>query len=138
MAIKTIFLSFSLGLGAALLGACASQPAQAPATNPAPAAPASAPAPAPAANNAATETEAHTATAMEKRFQEAARGYKIVQKNGKTMYCKREKLIGTTIPTMNCISEAELRTQVENMEDYRQRARSSGRCVRGPAGCKGG
>jgi hypothetical protein len=136
MAIKTILLSFSLGFGAALLGACASQPAQAPATNPAPTAPASAPAP--AANSAATETEAHTANAMEKRFQEAARGYKVVQKNGKTMYCKREKLIGTTIPTMNCISEAELRTQVENMEDYRQRARSSGRCVRGPAGCKGG
>jgi hypothetical protein len=131
MTFKKMLLTVSIGMGAALLAACASQPASAPA--PASSPPASTGTKAP--DSAATEAD--TASAMEKRFQDAARSYKTVQKDGKTMYCKREKLIGTTIPTMNCISEAELRNQVENMEEYRQRARNSSRCTHG-AGCGAG
>jgi hypothetical protein len=132
MTFKKMLLTVSIGMGAALLAACASQPASAPAPAPASSPPASA---TKAPDSAASEAD--TASAMEKRFQEAARSYKTVQKDGKTMYCKREKLIGTTIPTMNCISEAELRNQVENMEEYRQRARNSSRCTHG-AGCGAG
>jgi hypothetical protein len=132
MAVKQVLLALSLSMGVAIISACASQPAPAPAAKPASSPTASA-APAPSSGT----SEEHTATAMEKRFQDAARSYKTVQKDGKTMYCKREKRIGTTIPTMNCITEAELRNQVENMEEYRQRARNAARCTHG-AGCGAG
>jgi hypothetical protein len=128
MAIKNVFLGLSLSVCAALLAACASQPAAAPA--PTPAAQAT-----PAPNSAVTEKD--TASAMEKRFQDAARSYKVVQKDGKTLYCKREKQIGTTIPTMNCMTESQLRNQVETMEEYRNRARNSSRCTHG-VGCGAG
>ena len=132
MGFKKIVMGLSIGLGAALLTACASQPAASPSstsgaasTSPASAAPRSG------------ASGGDTPSAMEKRFQDAARGYKVVQKDGKTLYCKREKKIGTTIPTMNCMTEAQLRNQVETMEEYRNRARNSARCTHG-AGCAGG
>jgi hypothetical protein len=134
MTIVKLLQTLSIGIAAAALAACASQPAAdaAPAKAPTQAAsPASAPAP------SAAGTEAETAGALEKRFQEAARSYKTVQKDGKTLYCKREKRMGTTIPTMNCMTEAQLRNQVENMEEYRNRARNSSRCTHG-AGCGAG
>lgn len=129
MACKKLGSILSMGVAAVLLGACASQPAATPAREPVPP---------PVANTPSAATaEAATASAMEKRFQDAARSYKVVQKDGKTMYCKREKRIGTTIPTMNCVTEAQLRHQVETMEEYRQRARNAARCTHG-AGCGAG
>jgi hypothetical protein len=132
MASSKLVVSLSLTLGVALLTACASQPASPPAAS-------ASTTPAAAASNAPSSAAAEkdTASAMEKRFQDAARSYKTVQRDGKTLYCKREKRIGTTIPTMNCLTEAELRTQVETMEDYRNRARNSSRCTHG-AGCGAG
>jgi hypothetical protein len=134
MSLNKKLLVISAALGAALLTACAtpSPTAQAPAASSTPSASTSAEA---APNSGATEKD--TASAMEKRFQDAARSYKVIQKDGKTMYCKREKQIGSTIPTMNCMTEAQLRNQVETMEEYRNRARNSGRCTHG-AGCGGG
>jgi len=112
------------------LAACASAPQT-------PSAPAAAPAPAPAQAAAAT-AEADTAAGLEKRFQEAARSYKVVQKDGKTLYCKREKVMGSTIPTLQCITEAQLRNQVENTDELRQRMRNrAGGCVQ-TGGCTGG
>lgn len=131
MQIKKVMLGFSIGVAAAALAACAS----APATPPASTAPANAPASATPPDGAVAEAD--TASTMEKRFQDAARSYKQVQKDGKTLYCKRERVIGSTIPTMNCMSEAQLRNQVENMEEYRNRARNSSRCTHG-VGCSGG
>jgi hypothetical protein len=106
---------------------CASEPApqqapSAPAAAPAPAA-AAAPAAAPVSPAAEARTEADAAAQLEKKFQEAAKGYKVVQKEGKTMYCKKEKVIGSTIPTLQCMTEAQLRLQVEQMDDLRQRRR---------------
>jgi hypothetical protein len=128
MAYRKLIVGFSAAVGAALLTACASQP------QPAPAQPVATPATA-APSSAAAEKD--TASALEKRFRDAARSYKTVQKDGKTLYCKREKRIGTTIPTMNCLTESELRTQVEMTEEYRNRARNSSRCTHG-AGCGAG
>jgi alpha/beta superfamily hydrolase len=136
MATQKWFSGFSFGVIALMLTACATQPAESPAqssSNPAP--PAAATSSPPAPNSAAAEND--TAAAMEKRFQDAARGYKVVQKDGKTLYCKREKQIGTTIPTMNCMTESQLRHQVETMEEYRNRARNSSRCTHG-VGCGAG
>lgn len=117
-------------LGVAALAGCATAPVAAPTSSSA-AAPAATPPPGDSA------AEKDTAAALEKRFQDAARSYKVVQKDGKTMYCKREKLIGTTIPTLNCLTEAQLRNQVEAMDEYRNRARNTGRCTQG-VGCGAG
>jgi hypothetical protein len=134
MTIAKMIQVFCVGLAVAGLSACASNAAADPAAAKS-STPATAPANSPTAG--AAIAEADTASAMERRFQEAARSYKTVEKDGKTMYCKREKLIGTTIPTMNCITEAQLRNQVESMEDYRNRARNAAKCTHGP-GCAGG
>jgi hypothetical protein len=131
MASSKSFISFSAAAAVALLAACASQPAAQTAATPA-TAPASAAAP------PAQATEGDTASAMEKRFQETARSYKTVQKDGKTMYCKREKVIGTTIPTMQCYTETQLRNQIEATEELKKRMRrGGGPCVQ-TGGCAGG
>ena len=147
MALKTFMRTVLLAAGVSLLAACASQPADAPASSApvsapdsAPAAPATSAAPVAAAAAAASpeaKPEADAASLAEKKFQEAARSYRMVQKDGKTMYCKKEKPINSTIPRMQCISESELRLQVEQMDELRDRMRNSSRCVRGP-GCSAG
>jgi hypothetical protein len=80
-------------------------------------------------------TEAEVAAALERKFQEAARGYVKLKKDGVMMFCKRYRVIGSNIPTIQCITEAELRNQVENMDDYRQRMRDSAKCTHG-VGCQ--
>jgi hypothetical protein len=129
---RNMLVSLALGACVALMSACASQPASQPAAAPAPApAPASAPAPA----NAAPATEADTASAMEKRFQETARSYKTVERDGKTLYCKREKTIGSTIPTMQCHTETQLRNQIEATEELKKRMRRGGGNCAQSTGC---
>jgi hypothetical protein len=144
MALKTFTRTVLLAAGVSLLAACASQPADAPASSGPASVPAAAPAAAaaPVAAAAAAESpeakpEADAASLAEKKFQEAARSYRMVEKDGKTMYCKKEKPINSTIPRMQCISEAELRLQVQQMDELRDRMRNSSRCVRGP-GCSSG
>ena len=147
MALKTFMRTVLLAAGVSLLAACASQPADAPASSApasapaaAPAAPATSAAPVAAAAAAASpeaKPEADAATLAEKKFQEAARSYRMVEKDGQTMYCKKEKPMGSTIPRMQCITESQLRLQVEQMDDLRDRMRNSSRCVRGP-GCSAG
>jgi hypothetical protein len=137
MAFRNIIITLGLAVGSSLLTACATDPAAS--ASPAPAA--TAPAPAPASNPApaAATAEADTAANLEKKFQEAARSYKVVQKDGKTMYCKREKVMGSTIPTLQCITEAQLRNQVENTDELRQRMRNrAGGCVQTGGGTGGG
>jgi len=135
MEFRNIVITLGLAASSALIVGCASTP-------PPKAAPSAAAAPAPAAAatqtaaTSAAESEADTAAKLEKKFQEAARSYKIVQKDGKTMYCKREKQINSTIPTLNCITEAQLRIQVENTDEMRQRMRNRAGCS--TAGCGGG
>jgi hypothetical protein len=130
------FVSILLAAGAALFVGCASQPS-APAATTTAAAPA-APAQAPVSAADEAQAEAQAASQLEKKFQDAAKGYKIVEKDGKTLYCKREKVIGSTIPTMQCLTEAQLRNQVEDMEQVRDRMRSGGRCTLGRTGGGGG
>ena len=139
MALKTFARTVLLAAGVSILVACASQPADAPAAPAPAAAPAAPAAAAPAAATASAEAkpEADAASAAEKTFQDAARSYRMVEKDGQTMYCKKEKPMGRTIPRMQCITESQLRLEVEQMEDLRDRMRNSSRCVRGP-GCSSG
>jgi len=108
-----------------------------PATSAAPAATSAGPAAAVAAKSPEAKAEADAASALEKKFQEAARSYRAVQKDGKTMYCKKEKPINSTIPRVQCITESQLRLQVEQMEETRDRLRNSSRCTLG-SGCGAG
>ena len=135
MTFRNLFVSVALGASTVIIAACATEPNASQVAAPAVAAtPAVAPVPAAAPNGAATaETEA--ASAMEKKFRDAARSYKVVQRDGKTLYCKREKVIGSTIPTMQCLTEAQLRIQVENTEELKRRMnRGGGPCVQ-TGGC---
>lgn len=136
MSFRKIFIASLAAAGVVVIAGCASEPAATRAT-PAPAAAAPIAATAPVSSAADARPEADAAVQLEKKFQEAAKGYKIVQKDGKTMYCKKEKVIGSTIPTLQCISEAQLRLQVEQMDDLRQRMRSGSHCTLGP-GCSAG
>jgi hypothetical protein len=131
MVFQNSLLSLSVAFAATLLVACASQPA-------AQSAAASGAQASGAVAEPAKSTEGDTASAMEKKFRETARNYKTVQKDGKTMYCKRERVIGSTIPTMQCFTETQLRNQIEATEELKKRMRrGGGPCVQ-TGGCAGG
>lgn len=49
--------------------------------------------------------EAEVAASLEKRFQEAARGFVKLKKDGVMMFCKRYQIIGSNIATIQCITE---------------------------------
>ena len=139
MTFKNLCISLALGASTLAIAACATEPvASQPAAAPtAAAAPAVAPVPAAAATGAAV-AESDAASAMEKKFRDAARSYKVVQRDGKTLYCKREKVLGSTIPTLQCLTEAQLRIQVENTDEIKRRMnRGGGPCVQ-TGGCGGG
>ena len=134
MPFNNAFCSLILAAAVVSVMGCAAQPTAPGAPTARPANTAAIPPVSPAEE---ARTEADAASALEKKFQEAAKGYKVVQKDGKTMYCKREKVIGSTIPTLQCITESQLRNQVETMDELRGRMRNSSRCTLGP-GCSAG
>jgi hypothetical protein len=81
-------------------------------------------------------SEAEVAAALDLEFEKAAKGYVKLKKDGVLMFCKRYKTIGTNIATIQCITEAELRQQVENMTKYRDDMRNKGgKCTHG-VGCQ--
>jgi type IV pilus biogenesis protein CpaD/CtpE len=114
--------------GAAWLAACASSP------------PPAASASAEARTNKpvwTVPTEEETRTALDQKFHDAAKGYVKLKKDGVLLFCKKQREIGSNIATLQCITEAQLRNQVETMEDYRQRRRDAAKCTHGP-GCSAG
>jgi hypothetical protein len=102
-------MRFLLSLTSVLLVACAGTP---------PAPPAQAP-----ANSASTHepADADAQNAADRRFAEAVRSYKLVERNGDKYYCRAERASGSNIKAQNCFSEAELRSRVESAEIYRRR-----------------
>jgi outer membrane biogenesis lipoprotein LolB len=56
---------------------------------------------------------------LEKKFQQAAQHYQKFQHEGRTVYCKKEKVLTSAVPVTQCLSEAELRLRVENSERHR-------------------
>jgi hypothetical protein len=117
------------------LVACASPP---------PEAPASAPASTPAGKEKVAgqsrarwgvATEAEVAAALDKKFEEAVKGWTKLTKDGVVRFCKRYRPMGSSISQIHCLTEAEVRAQVENMDQYRDQMRRSGKCPRGPQGC---
>ena len=81
-------------------------------------------------------TEAETAAALDAKFLEASKSYVKLKKDGVLMFCKKQREIGSNIPTIHCLTEAQLRERVERMEEYRSRQRDIGKCPHGPLGCQ--
>ena len=112
------------------LAACASAP---PPATPAPAEPATDTAQtAPAGQKHykwSKATEAEVAAALDKKFAEAAKAYVQLKRDDQVMFCKKYREIGSSIRTLHCITEAELRKQVEDSDEARdQMRRKMGRC----------
>ena len=83
-------------------------------------------------------SEEEVAAALEKRYLDAARDFVKLKKDGELRFCKRYREIGSSIARINCITESELRTQVDNMTQYRDDMRNkAGKCTR-QVGCGGG
>jgi hypothetical protein len=88
-------------------------------------------------------TEEELAAALEKKYLDATKDFVKLKKNDELMFCKRYREIGSSIARINCITTAEVRTQVDNMTQYRDDMRNkSGRCTMGAgtgaAPCSGG
>jgi hypothetical protein len=84
-------------------------------------------------------TEEEVAKALDAAVAKAAKDYVQLKKDGVLMFCKRYRQIGSNIPTITCLTEAQLRTQVQNMSKYRDDMRQrSGRCTLGPGCLSGG
>ena len=80
-------------------------------------------------------TEARTAAALERDFEEAAKGYTQTERDGVVLYCKKYRNIGSNIAKMNCLTESQLRQQVQDMDQYREQLRNrSGKCTAGRQG----
>jgi len=100
--------------------------------------------PAPATNGKkpvwTVPTEEEVAAALDKKYLDAAKDFVKLKKDGELRFCKRYREIGSSIARINCITESELRTQVDNMSQYRDDMRNKvGKCVmgKGPNGCSG-
>ena len=129
MVIQKAALSLAAAMAVTLLAGCAtSSKAVAPAT--APAAPATAQAPA---------ENADPMAGMDKKFRDAAKSYQVVKRDDKTLYCRREMSIGSNIATMRCLTEGELRNQIQVTEELEARTRKGGggNCTR-LGNCGGG
>lgn len=83
-------------------------------------------------------SEQEVAEALDREVAKAAKSYVQLKKDGVLMFCKRYRSIGSNISTIKCITEAQLREDVENMIRYReQMMHKSGRCTLS-VGCAGG
>ena len=102
MASNHVFRSVLLASSVLLVGACASQPTS---TAPAP-------------------------SLLEMKFQRVAQNYQKFSQEGQTVYCKKQKVITSNIPGTQCVTETQLRLQVESYE--RSRNTEIGRPI--PAG----
>jgi hypothetical protein len=59
----------------------------------------------------------------DRKFAEAARSYQVVDRNGRTMYCRSERPTGSKLNDYVCITEGELRQRIEDEERIRRRTR---------------
>jgi hypothetical protein len=84
-------------------------------------------------------TEPEVAAALDQAVLDATKGWVKLKKDGVLMFCKRQRLIGSNLPTITCLTEEEVRQQVQNMTKYRDDMRNrSGRCPLGSGCTQGG
>lgn len=117
-----------------LLAACATSPAPSaePAAAPTAAPTAAAEKPVPPGQTRykwSKASEAEVAAVLDKKFAEAAKSFVKLKRNDQVMFCKRYREMGSMIPTLHCITEAELRKQVEDSDQVRDQMRQRmGKC----------
>ena len=77
-------------------------------------------------------SEAEVAAALEKKYLDATKDFVKLKKKDELMFCKRYREIGSSIARINCLTSAQVRTQVDNMDQYRDDMRNKGgKCTRG-------
>jgi len=82
-------------------------------------------------------TEAEVAAEIDAPLVEAAKDFVKLRKDGEIVFCKNVKEIGTSIRRIKCITQAQLRAQVEDNDQYRDSMRNrAGKCPMGPQGCR--
>jgi hypothetical protein len=80
-------------------------------------------------------SEKEVAATLEKKYLDATTDFVKLKKNDEIVFCKRYREIGSSIARINCLTAAEVRTQVDNMTQYRDDMRNKGsKCTRGRAG----
>jgi hypothetical protein len=125
-------------IAAVLLAGCAAQPSGTTPAN-ASAAPVAAavapavPAAAPAAASPASDAAAGTAASSVKSYP----GYKMKQKDGVTVYCKKVAKIGSRFEEETCMTPAEMEQMAQKAEEDRQQFRRN-QTLCGTGGCGGG
>jgi hypothetical protein len=97
------------------------------------AAPAAAPAPITASKPATASTAKPSATTASKYP-----GYKTKQKNGQTFYCKKLAQIGSRFEDETCLTEAEMKTLMEQADSDRSMLRRSQNTCTMSGGANGG
>lgn len=77
-------------------------------------------------------SEEEVAKSLEKKYLDATKDFVKLKKNDELMFCKRYREIGSSIARINCLTAAQVRTQVDNMDQYREDMRNkSGKCTHG-------
>ena len=80
-------------------------------------------------------TEKKDAAAIDKLVAEAAAQYNKIEKDGVVYYCKRTRQMGTNISALKCMTESQLRIEVETMVQLRDDMRNKmGKCTLGRQG----
>jgi len=137
---RVLILALTTLICTALYG-CASKPtAVSPAFTTTPATNATRPPPPPGQRRYkwSRATEEDVAAQLDKKFEEAAKSYVKLKRNDEVMFCKRYREMGSSIRTLHCITEAELRKQVEDSDEVRQQMRNKmGHCDI-TSGCQAG
>jgi Skp family chaperone for outer membrane proteins len=74
-------------------------------------------------------SEAEVTAVLDKKFEEAAKSYVKLKRDDQVMFCKRYREMGSAIRTLHCITEGELRKQVEDSDQVRDQLRHKmGKC----------
>lgn len=79
--------------------------------------------------------EAQASANLDRLVAEAARGLSRIERDGVVYFCRRERQMGSNIASLKCMTESQLRVEVETMARYRDDLRNrSGKCTAGRAG----
>ena len=81
------------------------------------------------------QTAHKDAAELDRLFAEAAVRFTKVERNGEVYYCQRSRPMGSNISRLKCMTEAQLRVEVETMSQVRDDMRNKmGKCTLGRSG----
>jgi hypothetical protein len=99
---------------ACLVAACASQPK----TNDKPATTTPPP--------AASATSNQSGIVTDEEFAQEAKRYKLVEKDGKHLYCRQEASLGSRLPSTVCLTHAQLAESIRRTREVTDQMRRKG------------